>query len=420
MPTIRVIILLATLIFVFGIGSLVILLARGYRLDRKTGKVGGTGLLVANSVPNGAQIIIDGDVKSATDTTISLPPGLYEVEIRKEGFYPWKKTLSIQKEVVTLTNSYLFPIAPSLTALTFVGVDKATLSPDATKIVYSVQRETVSKDKVGSQTISKPVRREGLWVLDLVDLPLGFERAPRQITDSDPLQASWVWSPDSRQILLKEANSYYLLDTGNLPASTKTNVTATLASVLGDWEERSNQIKESQLKKTPAGFAKILENQAKSILFSPDENKVLYTATASAQVPEKLIPPVLGASTQKEDRTINPGQSYVYDIKEDRNFAIEAENCIPMSESVEIIKTEVLENFDKCIIGWFPTSSHLVIAKKEGVSIVEYDATNERAIWGSSYKAPFVFPFANTGRLLILTNLGANSSLPNLYSLSLR
>ena len=40
------------------------------------------------------------------------------------------------------------------------------------------------------------------------------------------------------------------------------------------------------------------------ILFSPDENKVLYTAIAGANIPDNLIPSIPGSSTQKQEREI--------------------------------------------------------------------------------------------------------------------
>ncbi len=48
-----------------------------------------------------------------------------------------------------------------------------------------------------------------------------------------------------------------------------------------------------------------------------------YTATASAQIPEKLIQPLPGSSTQTETRSLLPGNVYIYDIEEDRNFLVE-------------------------------------------------------------------------------------------------
>src|SRR4030042_222546 len=98
---------------------LVIRLAQGYRPDLSTRSLRPSGLLVATSVPDGAQIYLDGKLASATNTTINLNPGEYEVEINKEGYTPWQKTLTIKKELVTKADAYLFPTYSNLQSLTF-------------------------------------------------------------------------------------------------------------------------------------------------------------------------------------------------------------------------------------------------------------------------------------------------------------
>ena len=66
---------------------LVVLYGKGYRFGLGPGKLElkGTGLLVAKSIPDGAQVFIDDKLKTATDNTINLPPGEYRVKIFKEG-----------------------------------------------------------------------------------------------------------------------------------------------------------------------------------------------------------------------------------------------------------------------------------------------------------------------------------------------
>ena len=93
-------------------------------------------------------------------------------------------------------------------------------------------------------------------------------------------------------------------------------------------------------------------------------------------------------------------RTYVYDIKEDRNFLI--------------------SDYESQQISWFPTSAHLVQAQPNKVTIMDYDGTNRQVVYDGAYQAPFAFPSSNPNRLLIVTNLGSDSSIPNLYSLSLK
>src|SRR3972149_11785493 len=121
MTKVRVFVFLLTIIVVGTVGYLVSLYARGYRFDTKNLRFSPNGLLVANSDPDGASIFVNGELRTATDTTLSLAPGAYDVEIKKEGLLSWKKRLVIEKEIVTEANASLFRSVPSLTPVTFSG-----------------------------------------------------------------------------------------------------------------------------------------------------------------------------------------------------------------------------------------------------------------------------------------------------------
>jgi hypothetical protein len=118
----------------------VILYGKGYRFGFGEGKIelNGTGLLVAKSIPDGAQVYIDGKLKTATDNTINLAPGEYDVEISKEGYFPWRKRIKIQTEAVTNEEALLIPTAPKLESITDLGASRPTIDPTLTKIAFTV------------------------------------------------------------------------------------------------------------------------------------------------------------------------------------------------------------------------------------------------------------------------------------------
>ena len=86
----RVVFFLLVLILIPLISYFGIRFARGERFNLETKKLTSTGLLVTTSVPDGASVYLDGKLKTATDDTINLVPGQYQVEIKKDGFHPWK------------------------------------------------------------------------------------------------------------------------------------------------------------------------------------------------------------------------------------------------------------------------------------------------------------------------------------------
>jgi len=137
----RVPFFLLVAIFVPLITFLVIQLAKGYQLDLQKKKFTPQGILVATSVPDGAQIFINGEFKTATNNTLPLPPGSYKVEIKKDGFFPWTKELKIEKELVTKTDAYLFPKAPDLRPISLSGAQNPIKSPDGTKIIYFIPQQ---------------------------------------------------------------------------------------------------------------------------------------------------------------------------------------------------------------------------------------------------------------------------------------
>jgi len=394
-------VLLGTIIL---LGSfLVIQLGKGYRPDFSRKTFHPTGLLAATSIPNGAQVFINGKLKSATNNTLSLSPGEYQVEIKKDGYSSWKKTLQIKKEVVVETDAYLFPLVPDLKALTFTGALNPSLSPDGTKVVYAVsESESVSKD--------------GVWVLDLPELPFGRTREPRQIVKTstqgrDFAKATFAWSPDSKQILVtlplktstskKEEN--FLIDQGSLTsANLLIDITQNLETIRKQWQEEEAKRKNQQLRKLPKELIKIIESSTKDISFSPDETKILYTATASATLKEGLGPKLPTSSTQKQERTLKPNHIYTYDIKQDRNFLI-------------------MEEKEGTKISWFPTSKHLFVVEEGKVQIVEYDSTNWTTVYNGPFENSYAFPWPDGNKILVLTLLSKEENAqPNLYAVSLR
>lgn len=391
MTRVRVAIFLVTALFLVVAGFFVTQWARGYRFDFGKFTFLPTGLLVATSIPDGAQLFVNGELRTATNATINLAPGTYDIQIRRDGFLPWSKRLTITAEIVTKTDAVLFPAAPSLSALTFSGAASPLLSPDASKLAFVVPQTSETRD------------RAGLWLLELSELPLGFSREPRRITDGNLTSATFAWSPDSRQILLTTLGGIFLIESGTFtPQANLVNITGTrLTQIRQDWDKEAKTRLASKLARLPQVLADFLKDNARQVTISADETKVLYTATDDFSLPRELIPPVPGASSQRQERAIKSGQTYVYDIKEDRNF-----------EAGELGEGEAIR--------WFPTSRHLVLAQATKITIMDYDGTNRQTIWSSPYEAPHAYSFASATRLVILTNLGAADALANLYSLLLR
>ena len=388
---IRPILFLISFLLVLIGGFFIIQYAKGLRFDTKSISFKQTGILVATSNPDAAQVLINGDLRGATNSNINLTPGSYDVQIAKEGFHTWNKRLEIQAGVINKTDAILLTKAASLSPLTFFGATMPILSPDGTKLAWIITQNSEAPEKIG------------IWVIDLGSIPFGFSREARQVTDAIPGPDGRIyWSPDGRNIILERINGKFLLDPNEMTTQGKlVNLTVKkLQDLQTEWEKQETKKKGAQLKNLPEAIADIIERKTSNFQFSADQTKVLYTAKADTEISSNLIPALPGASTQKQERLIKNGQTYIYDIKEDRNFIISG-------SSEELIK-------------WFPTSRHVVIGDKGQISVMEYDGTNKWTIWSGPYESPSVFPTPQQDKLIILTNLGNSNGQTNLYIVGLR
>jgi len=421
-PQKRALIAFATLIFVLLATFIIGTLARGYRFDFNEKRLKSTGLLVANSIPKGAQVWIDDKLKTATDQTITLPPGQYKVEIKKPGYSTWKKNIQINKEVAITTDAYLFPLAPDLKSLGFTGITNPNLSPDGTKVVYFVPPSTdiasPSSNITTTPIATDSLEEIGMEIINLTEKTLGRSFKPRVLaktrSDFNFDQATVDWSPDSRKILLTisqdDDKEYFILDINQTYDFTVLPIISTPPSqvlkTIAKWQKEKELEKKELFSKFTEVMETILKEKCQDIAFSPDETKILYQVTEATKIPEKLIAKeIIGASTQKEERDLVSGDWYIYDLKEDKNFLILKE-----------------EKSEKTKIKWFPTSKHLLLVEKgENVKIIEYDGTNHITVYAGPFENSFVFPFPSGKSLLISTSLnGSEKKLPHLYAVSLQ
>lgn len=390
MAKIRVFLFLLTIIVVGLFGFYMSYYARGYRLNLKTLKFEPNGILVIKSEPDGASVYINGSFKTATNASISLSPGVYDIEVKRDGYFKWYKRLTIEKEIVTSASVSLFRNVPSLSPLTFSGAQNPIISDDGTKIAFT----TPPSANTGTDKI-------GIYTMDTFSLPLGFTNEPKRITDGDQSHTTYQFSPDNRQILLTTSNGIFLIDSGSFtPQSQMVNITSQKDATLKEWQNERVARDTSLIKNLPLPVADILTHKTSTFTFSPDQNMVLYQASGSANLPDNLITPLPGSSTQKETRDVQNGDTYVYDIKEDRNFLI--------------------SDREKPVIRWLTTSKHLLLSEPGNVEIMDYDGTNKVTVYSGSYESPYAFPYTNATKLLILTNLGGDSAVSNLYTLTVK
>ena len=203
--------------FLFVISAVaVIFYSQGFRLDLKNRRIAQTGAFYFKVLPKNAQIFLDGKLKKRTDFLFSsalienLLARKYRVEIKKEGYFTWEKTLEAkEKEATEAKNIILIKKNPNLAALAD-GIDQFFFSPDEKKMVL----------------LENTRGNEGNWELKLYDLKLNIKSHLIKSSDIAKGGADFIdldFSPDSKTILLKvglkEKDSHYLIDLENTPTN---------------------------------------------------------------------------------------------------------------------------------------------------------------------------------------------------------
>ena len=396
----RIIISTIIILFLILIGTAVgIYYARGYRFDPTNPKaiIQGTGLLVLTSHPDGARVLINGHLTTATNNTINLGPGTYQVRIEKDGYFPWQKTLEIKKETVSQANATLFPTAPRLESITSTGALNPTLDPTGSLIAYTVSSASADKNGIYTFNMGSPaiISVGGASTQISNDLFASFSKA------------TLLFSPDSTQLLasisagITQSPTVYLLSARSFNSAPR-DVTATLPQVLVEWDKENTLKNKKLIDSLPRKVKPVASSYFLDPVMSPQEDKILYTASQSASIPIFITPRLPGTNSTPEQRNIQQGNIYIYDLKEDRNYLLSKKVDAP----------------DKFI--WHPDSLHLVFVKGSKINVIEYDGQNPITVYAGPFVDGFVFPWADGSSLVILTNLNIPDAPNNLYRISLR
>jgi hypothetical protein len=353
------IILVPALILIVTVG--LILFARGFRFNPDEGVVEPTGILVGKSEPDGANIYVNEELEGATNSNINLSPGEYDVKIIKDGYHPWKKRITIKKELVSDAGGALFFTNPALAPLIATGVEDPVLSPDGTQIAYiaSPSAEAKPGQSVYESNLTKPT----LFIYDLRVANLPFSENPRPY-----------------------------------------NGTKKLLEL--QWGREAKTLTEVGLRSMPSEFATVATSSAKRIIFSEDGTKALYEATASATIKRVLEPPRYDTRSTVEEREINAGGVYVYDKKDDKNYKI------PVTLS---------DDSTRHTLQWLGTSAHVIYTNDNSIRVFDYDGGVETVLYSGPFINTYVFPHPNAKDIIILANFNPELfSEPSLYSLSVR
>ena len=394
--------LLFILLFVTVL-ALVIVYARGYRLDYKKKSLTSTGILAFTSYPKTAKIYVDSKLRGVTDSSLIMPPGNYQVDIKKDGYTSLSKKVTLKGELVVTIDALLFPLNPSLSPLTNLGIIKSVAVNDTEKVLIFVDKE-ISLDEVD---------KNGIYLFESGRRPLPFFPPLKPVIMKKNLPvgvdfetAEVTVSPDSKEAIFefgenKELAYLLSLESENL---TPFDVAFSKNNLFKAWNEQRQDNYLKILETYPEEFAKIASASVEIISFAPSETKLLYKANENLILPPIITPPLVVTNQTPETRNLEKGKIYVYDRKEDKNYLIA--NCqLPIAN---------------CAIQWYFDSRHLVVNEGKKIMVTDYDGESRQTLYSGPYESSF-FMSTLDGRLVVLSNLNPEVNLwPDLYLVGTR
>ncbi|MDQ3098709.1 MAG: PEGA domain-containing protein [bacterium] len=436
----RILVSIASVV-ILGLGTLIgVLLVQGYTYDTKNKRVVQTGVLVVNSVPNGAQIYIDDHYQNVTNTSISfLPAKNYKIRITKEGYIPWEKEITINNQIISEIEAIMWPATPSVNPITNTGAIGVKLSPDMQKAAYAIRFN--EQDKAG------------LWIMDMAKRTVfsgtstDYTQIARNTSSLDFSSAELLWSPDSKQILatLQEGNKpeprftrNFLLDISRLN-TTPSDVTLTKDSQLKTWNDELGKIQNVRMTKMagdPEG-TRIASESAIPLKWSYDETMFLYatrdpSSSSVTEKPKVVVIPSFTKTTKVATISATVPDAPVATAAAEYVRQIESQTASYSGDmNIKVYHVMQKKSFDlpkAQYYAWYPAEEkadreiqHLVMVDDGSISIIETDGKNKSTIYSGPFENNIAFPWPDGGRLVILTNFNFKAgSEPNIYTINLR
>lgn len=407
----------------------IIAYARGYRFDMENNALTSTGIIATSSSPRASKVYVNGELKGVTDLNLTLPPQRYFVEVKKDGYSTWSKQITLKGELVMIVDPVLFPLNPSLTPLTNLGVTR-TIALDGTERILLI-----------SET-GDPLK-DGIYLFETSRRPLPFLPPLKTIIlksempiseDTKLSDAKFYFSPDYRQFIVditKPTPASYLFNTDS-ENQQAFETSQSKASLLTAWSTEKEEQNIKLLQTFPKNFVNQVEGSIKIIAFSPDDNKLLYMVTKPVVVPLILQPPLIAANQTTEERALQAGKLYVYDKKEDKNFPISFSGNFTSDDTTTLPSIAPLlsptpqplsiEFFtgESLAIDWYPDSKHLVYNEGNKFTVSDYDGQNKHTVYSGPFNKSF-FSVTSDGKLIVLLNLNPeNNHYPDLYLVGIR
>ncbi|TXI33603.1 MAG: PEGA domain-containing protein [Niabella sp.] len=390
-----------------AVTMLIVLYSEGWRINtlsrqlapenEQNNQVFKTGMLAVRSVPEGAKVFLDDESVTATDDTInSLKTGQYKLRLEKEGYERWEKEINVYEDKVTDITAVLILQSPKLEPLTNLNISKYAISNNSNSIVF----------------ISKNNNVYGLWMLPLNANSINIFRnqsyelatfpATFKLQDADEL----IWSPDDKEVYIKNGQNISLIYSFNQPTKIATiqniqNYELVQEAWIAEWQQDFLADKIEIINKQGETLDKILPIDQLDQTFghwSPDAKKFFFMV-------EKSSP---------------KNSAKLYDV-----YSYNLDEPLPIDESrLNRVLTDI--DLNLYFISWYSDSYHLIISEKPTIVSNEYtlkliriDGENMTNIYNGFLSDQKAYATPDGDKITVLTTLKKDTP-NNLYGISIR
>ena len=374
-----------TVLLIIGLTTTLYLYTAGFRLHKdgidnridltKTGMVG------AKSVPDSANVYLDGKLVAATDDNVpGVAPGVHKLQISKKGYITWEKEIEVFEELVTDITAVLISQSPRLEPLTNTGAREPQISPSLNQIAYFSSDDT------------KP----GVWIMPIGGAALNIFRSTPTVALEDTRFTKYSeglgieWSPKEDSLLVEgKGGVHYLVDLEENTAET----TASPQLVRQTWEDellkkRTDLLEELEITQDIKKIA-----TSSDTVWAPDGKKFLYTTQVGNSIEYR-----------------------VYNL----------EDPLPIGEKVENLVFTRTTNEAQPQLSWYADSFHLVMVEGDvqndqrgQVSLIRIDGTNKTEIYNNTLYSDRAFSAPGGDKIIIVTSFRSGNQ-TDLYTVGIR
>jgi len=255
---------------------LAIIYSQGYRINFSPGEgekiITQTGGLFLKIQPRQAKVYINGKLKENTDFFFgsllveNLLPGKYAIEVKKEGYSSWQKTLEIKEKTVTEAKDIvLFPENPGIETLA-ENIQDFWFSPDQKKLIFEEEDEKgwfLTLYEPEKNLKSQLIKKSDISTKEVKLLDITFSKDSKEITI---------------QTEISKVKRYFTLDitmAGLSPKETEAPEVGEKEYIVGNYKFKEENGTLYFSSDNSDSFQELF-SQVKDFKFSPEAKKLAY------------------------------------------------------------------------------------------------------------------------------------------------